>query len=57
MTLLFGKLTQDFINFEQVVQDPSRQDQIPAALDSFRTSAALNASYLCYIGMCLIFVQ
>lgn len=57
MTLLFGKLTQDFINFEQVVQDPSRQDQIPAALDSFRTSAALNASYLCYIGMCLISVQ
>ncbi|XP_006462775.1 hypothetical protein AGABI2DRAFT_207384 [Agaricus bisporus var. bisporus H97] len=51
MTLLFGKLTQDFINFEQVVQDPSRQDQIPAALDSFRTSAALNASYLCYIGL------
>lgn len=50
MTLLFGNLTQDFVVFTTVLGDPAKQDQIPAAADAFRSSAAKNASYLVYIG-------
>lgn len=50
MTLLFGNLTQNFVTFQQVLGNPSLADQIPAAAADFRRSAALNASYLAYIG-------
>ncbi|KAF5360351.1 hypothetical protein D9756_004683 [Leucocoprinus leucothites] len=51
MTLLFGNLTQDFVVFQQVLNDPDMKDNIPAAADAFRQDAALNASYLVYIGV------
>jgi ATP-binding cassette subfamily B (MDR/TAP) protein 1 len=55
MTLLFGNLTQDFVNFGTVLNKakngvPGAEEQIPAAAAAFRHSAALNASYLAYIG-------
>ncbi|KAJ3562118.1 hypothetical protein NP233_g9771 [Leucocoprinus birnbaumii] len=50
MTLLFGNLTQDFVAF-QTVLNSNNPDAVPAAADHFRRDAALNASYLTYIGV------
>ena len=46
MSLIFGRLTQDFINFEGV-------DQTSTAAADFRKATALDASYLVYIGISL----
>ncbi|KAI0361184.1 multidrug resistance protein 1 [Trametes cingulata] len=61
MGLLFGRLTQDFVNFGTALtisRDPSdpqaqaaAQAQLPAATAAFKHSSALNASYLVYIGV------
>ncbi|KAI0778584.1 multidrug resistance protein 1 [Trametes elegans] len=61
MTLLFGRLTQDFVSFGITVVavqgsgDPgaqaAAQAQLPAAAAAFKRAAALNASYLVYIGV------
>ncbi|KAI0643098.1 P-loop containing nucleoside triphosphate hydrolase protein [Trametes meyenii] len=61
MSLLFGRLTQDFVNFGMTVArsqdstDPSAASAakaaIPEAAAAFKHSAALNASYLVYIGI------
>ncbi len=60
MSLLFGRLTQDFVSFETTLNFahppgmPPNQtaiDQIPISAAAFKRSAALNASYLVYIGM------
>ncbi|EAU80745.2 multidrug resistance protein 1 [Coprinopsis cinerea okayama7 len=55
MSLMFGNLTQDFINFGHAVSgstgDADSAAAIAAAADSFRTNAAKNASYLVYIGL------
>lgn len=56
MSLLFGRLTQDFVNFGMIVQQlngpngTEAQQQLPIAAAAFRRSAALDASYLVYIG-------
>lgn len=56
MSLLFGRLTQEFIAFGTVLQgaakgDPNAIAGVPAAAESFRRAAAANASYLVYIGV------
>ncbi|PPQ96673.1 hypothetical protein CVT26_010302 [Gymnopilus dilepis] len=51
MSLLFGNLTQDFVNFSQVVIDPSRANEIPDAARNFRHAAARNSTYLVCIGI------
>ncbi|TFK28078.1 multidrug resistance protein 1 [Coprinopsis marcescibilis] len=56
MSLLFGNLTQEFINFGTVVEKarqgiPGFAEQVPVAADSFKRAAANNASYLVYIGV------
>lgn len=61
MSLLFGNLTQDFISFQTVLltsQDSSNstaqaiaQGDLPEAAAHFRHVAALDASYLVYIGV------
>ncbi|EIW59664.1 multidrug resistance protein 1 [Trametes versicolor FP-101664 SS1] len=61
MSLLFGRLTQDFVTFGTTLkeaQDPSNPDlqasaaaSLPGSAAAFKTSAALNASYLVYIGI------
>lgn len=58
MSLLFGNLTQDFVNFEQATNnlDPNNPDtstQLNQAAAKFRTIAAKDASYLTYIGTSL----
>jgi ATP-binding cassette subfamily B (MDR/TAP) protein 1 len=55
MSLLFGNLTRDFVNFATVVAlaqggDQEAAAQIPAVAASFRRVASLDASYLTYIG-------
>lgn len=55
MSLLFGNLTQDFVNFATVVEqakygNTTAEALVPAAAQSFRDVAALDASYLTYIG-------
>lgn len=51
MSLLFGRLTENFVTFGTMLasgnSDPA---QLAAAAASFRQAAALNASYLVYIG-------
>ncbi|KAI0673480.1 multidrug resistance protein 1 [Trametes maxima] len=61
MSLLFGRLTQDFVNFGvtlAMARDASNpeaqaaaQAQLPSAQAAFKHAAALNASYLVYIGV------
>ncbi|KAI0350350.1 P-loop containing nucleoside triphosphate hydrolase protein [Trametes cingulata] len=56
MSLLFGRLTQDFVTFGQTLKhaqsgDASAAAAVPGAAAAFKHSAALNASYLVYIGV------
>ncbi|KIM85661.1 hypothetical protein PILCRDRAFT_776681 [Piloderma croceum F 1598] len=56
MTLIFGKLTQDFVNFAAVLKEaragnPQAQAGLSAAAAHFRHTASLDASYLVYIGV------
>ena len=59
MSLIFGKLIQDFINFE-IVRAKAEQGiadgiaALPEAAARFRMAAALGASYLTYIGISLL---
>ena len=61
MSLLFSRLTQDFVEFGTILQETTSSNatlaaiarsELPAAAAGFKHSAALNASYLVYIGMC-----
>lgn len=59
MSLLFGNLTQQFVQFGQVLVlakqgDAAAQAALPAAAASFRHVAAQDASYLAAIGVSLI---
>ena len=56
MSLLFGNLTQDFVNFTNAINsvtpnDPQSSATINEAAAHFRHVAAQNASYLVYIGV------
>lgn len=56
MSLIFGKLTQDFVNFE-IIRAKAEQGledgiaALPEATANFRKSASLDATYLTYIGI------
>lgn len=55
MSLLFGNLTQDFVNFTQAIQninpnDPQSSAKVEETARGFRRVAAKDASYLTYIG-------
>jgi len=55
MSLLFGNLTQDFINFTNAIRnispsDPESSTKVNEAASHFRHVAANDASYLTYIG-------
>jgi len=56
MSLIFGRLTQDFVNFEITRAGAENGDTasiaaLPGAAGHFRRAAALDASYLVYIGI------
>lgn len=56
MSVIFGRLTQDFVNFQIVRANASEGNPdaiaaLPAAAAGFRRAAALDASYLVYIGI------
>ncbi|KAI9573606.1 ste6-like protein [Boletus coccyginus] len=58
MSLLFGRLTQQFVSFGSAevayYTDPNNAtatQQLQAAAADFRSAAAVNASYLAYIGI------
>ncbi|KAI0305296.1 multidrug resistance protein 1 [Multifurca ochricompacta] len=58
MSLLFGNLTQDFINFTISLQhvdpnDPESAIKVEEAARGFRHVAAKDASYLTYIGVAM----
>lgn len=55
MSLLFGNLTNAFVNFgttaaEAKAGNVTAQDALPGAASSFKHTAANDASYLVYIG-------
>ncbi len=55
MSLLFGNLVQDFVNFTNAVQsispgDPQTSAKVDETARRFRHVAANDASYLTYIG-------
>jgi hypothetical protein len=55
MSLLFGNLVQDFVNFTVALQninpnDPQSSANARDAAEAFRNVAAKDASYLTYIG-------
>jgi len=61
MSLIFGALTQDFVNFEIVrasagAGNPDGIAALPGAAAHFRKVSSQDASYLVYIGIlhCLI---
>jgi len=56
MSLLFGNLTQDFVKFGSVIGQAHLGNataiaEVPVAAAAFRHTAALDASYLVYIGV------
>ncbi|CAE6419809.1 unnamed protein product [Rhizoctonia solani] len=51
MSLLFGRLTQDFVSFTIALQNGSSAASIEAARRSFEDNAAKNALYLVFIGI------
>lgn len=56
MSLLFGNLTQDFVNFGETLElskagNATATAALPAAAAHFRHTAANDASYLVYIGV------
>ena len=58
MTLLFGNLTQQYVNFNVILNkaksgDPEAIKAIPAAAAAFRSTAAKDAAGLVYIGASL----
>lgn len=58
MSLLFGNLTQDFVNFSVATNnldpnDPDSSTKLDEAAKAFRHVAAADASYLTYIGTSL----
>ena len=58
MSLIFGALTQDFVDFEIVrasaeAGSPDAIAKLPGAAAHFRKISALDASYLAYIGISL----
>jgi len=62
MSLIFGALTQDFVNFEIVraragAGDPEGIAMLPEAAAHFRKVSALDASYLTYIGISLYLIN
>ena len=59
MSLIFGRLTQDFVNFEiaRVKAEQGDSEGLGAAASQFRKSAALDASYLVYIGISLALIN
>jgi hypothetical protein len=52
MTLIFGDLTQNFVEFQTALNN--KTPDFPAVAAAFRHASALNASYLAYIGTTLI---
>src|SRR5579872_6730156 len=56
MSLIFGRLTQDFVSF-QIIRSQAQQGNpdgiaaLPDAAAHFRKASAADASYLVYIGM------
>lgn len=55
MTLLFGRLTENFVTFARIISQaqrnvPGAAKQLEQAASDFRRAAAKNASYLVYIG-------
>ena len=55
MSLLFGNLTQDFVNFTLAIQninpdDPQSSAKVEEAAVGFRHVSSKDASYLTYIG-------
>jgi ATP-binding cassette subfamily B (MDR/TAP) protein 1 len=55
MSLLFGDLTQDFVDFNNAIQsidtnDPQSTARVDEAAKRFRHIAAQDAAYLVYIG-------
>ena len=56
MTLLFGRLVQSFVTFSTATQtldpnDTASEAALATAARDFKHQAALNASYLVYIGL------
>ena len=55
MSLIFGDLTQDFLDFGTAIQnidpnDPQTTTKVDEAAKRFRHVAAQDASYLTYLG-------
>jgi hypothetical protein len=58
MSLLFGNLTQDFVEFAQLIYQsdnnvPGAAEQLSAAAAHFRHEAGMLAIYLVAMGACL----
>ena len=55
MSIIFGNLTESFVTFgtaiQQLQQGNGTQQAVDEAAAKFRHDAALDASYLCYIGL------
>ena len=59
MTLQFGGLTQDFVDFGNAIQninpdDPQSSTKVSEVARHFRHDAANNAAYLTYIGVWIL---
>lgn len=62
MSLIFGRLTQDFVSFQvgRLQAEQGSADAaaaLPALAAHFRHEAAMDASYLVYIGTTFLLVD
>ena len=62
MSLIFGALTQDFVDFSITraradAGDPDGIAKLPEAAAHFRHASAMDASYLVYIGISLYLIN
>ena len=62
MSLLFGNLVQQFVNFSTILANaeagvPGASEQIPTAGADFRRAAAKSASELVYIGVLHAYIK
>ncbi|KAG6891661.1 hypothetical protein C0992_012710 [Termitomyces sp. T32_za158] len=54
MSLLFGNLTQQFVDFGAAILSGKPREEIDPLAAKFRSVAAKDATYLCYIGVLLV---
>jgi hypothetical protein len=55
MALIFGNITGEFVKFNQIEASGATPEEIAERTRKFREIAALDSTYLVYVGMSITF--